>query len=307
MSDTETYLASFHGLDIGLVYNLPSNVRIYLYCTPGKPVSAEIVNEARTWGIATLPEYDAEGKFMTRLFLRSLSKGKESPYCVFSGNLVAENMNRVPDLYFEEEENGDFRTGLYHLPVNFRRVFLRDHYSSVASRRYQAGDIEELDRNVLSRKLAKQSHDDEASGFLYYFLSPSGLRQKRYANLSFVVVPSQVGYESYTTLFRTRKQKSVPESRVCYPDIDDRSVPNSQDQRDHKKVLKIRKDMGGFYLSDVVRMLCHRHPDARITLVISACRSFHPDLPGVVRHNQKKTAQIDAISYYRHFGKRGLF
>jgi hypothetical protein len=86
-----------------------------MYCSPGKPISAEVVNEARTWKIATMPRYDKKGKFMTDLKLREDGPGKEHFYCVFSGNLMEENMNRVPDLYFEEEDDQDFRTGLYHL------------------------------------------------------------------------------------------------------------------------------------------------------------------------------------------------
>ena len=123
----DTYLLSFHGLDIGLVYNLPTNVRVYMYCSPGKPISAEVVNEARTWKIATMPRYDKKGKFMTDLKLREDGPGKEHFYCVFSGNLIEENMNRVPDLYFEEEDDQDFRTGLYPSTMSFQTCIFTRH------------------------------------------------------------------------------------------------------------------------------------------------------------------------------------
>ena len=49
------YLMSFHGMDIGLIYNLPKNVRVYMYCL-GKQVDAADWNEAITWYTATMNE-----------------------------------------------------------------------------------------------------------------------------------------------------------------------------------------------------------------------------------------------------------
>lgn len=293
----ESYLASFHGLDVGLIYNIPKNVRIYMYCVPGKPISAEIVNEARTWDIATLPDYDRQGKFMTNLLLRQDGPSVEWPYCVFSGNLVEEDMNRVPDLYFEDDEEGDFRTGLFHLPASFRRVFLRDHFSGVDQKLYQAGDIEELNSEILHNCLLKQSRSEKVSGFLHYFLEPSTLKKKRYEKLPFVVVPNSQCYESYNTLLNTQKPSKVAPNRIRY-EIDDKSIPNTNSKKEVKRVLKIRKQMEGLYLSDIVRILCERHYNEFITIIVSACRCFHDDLSTSVKDNQRKTARVDAKTYY---------
>ena len=100
------YLISFHGLDVGLIYNLPLNIRVYMYCYPGKPVDATNCNEATTWYMATKSKYDIKGTYMKDLKL-TIGDNKYQQLCVFSGNLTEENMNRIPDLYFEDDI-GDF-------------------------------------------------------------------------------------------------------------------------------------------------------------------------------------------------------
>ena len=151
------YLMSFHGMDIGLIYNLPKNVRVYMYCFAGKQVDAADWNEAITWYTATMNEekYDKEGKFMKKLTLTLDSnnpKSKCAQYCVFSGNLVNFDLNRIPDLYLEDEKYS-FKSGLYNLPARFERIFLKDKYSSIDDKFYKPGDKASISVNQLHKKL----------------------------------------------------------------------------------------------------------------------------------------------------------
>lgn len=299
----ETYLVSFHGMDIGKIYNLPRNVRVYMYCYPDKAITANFENEARTWEIATSQNIDREGKFMTKLKIYDDDLDKKVPYCVFSGNLKENDLNRVPDLYFEDEE-GDFKTGLYHLPCKFKRVFIKNHFSSVDKKSYNPGDIEELNSSILNKKLKELANSKgEATGFLKYFLEPSSLNRKKYSDLSFVVVPDSTTYESYSDLLKKTPRSQIKNTKLRKPDETyDISVPNTQVPSEIKTVMRIQKEIKGFYLSDLIRYLCNKHPTAYITIVISACRCFYT-LPKTVRTNQMKTTQVSALEYYKKYSK----
>ena len=317
------YLMSFHGMDIGLVYNLPRNVRIYLYCYPGKQVDATDCNEAFTWYIGTNNNYDDKGKYMKDLKL-TIGKSKYQQYCVFSGNLVDENMNRIPDLLFEDEYS-DFRTGLFELPVKFNRVFIKDKYSSVDKKLYKPGDIQELDVNKFHNKLKpyikknKQIIDD---GFISYFITPSTLNIN-YKKLDFIIVPQVETYNSHIDLcYKTGapiQKKGIPKIQNKRIELEkkkirkkknnikyDTSTVNTQNKQDIRKILKIKKNYDGLFLSDIVRFLCNKNPSKHITLIISACRSFHNNTPKRVKINQSKTAFVNVDEYLKKYVKKDL-
>lgn len=304
----QNYLLSFHGADIGKIYNLPKNVRVYMYCFPNKPITANHANEARTWQIATQDHYDPRGRFMTRLKVYDDELDTKVPYCVFSGNLMEDDLNRVPDLCFEDEE-GDFRTGLYHLPARFRRVFVKNCRSR--GRSYNPGDIEELDSRVLNQTFKKvadtSSVDESATGFARYFLEPGTLEKKKYKDLTFVVIPHSDTYQSYLDLAHrvrgaviTRNKKSRAPTHEY-----DTSVPNTKDKMDSREVKRLEKETGGVFLSDIVRHLCNQHPHDFITIIVSACRCFNY-MPKGVYKNQLKTTIVSASEYYRAFSKKDV-
>ena len=153
MSKTfKEYLLSFHGTDSGLIYNLPKNVRVLLYCQQGKELSACDVNEARTWYIATTKFRDPEGKFLKSLKIYDDGDTLAKQYCVFSGNLWRENLNRIPDILLDDEQN-DFRTGLFTMPVRFNRIFLKNYYSETDKKMYRPGQISEIKTSRISSKV----------------------------------------------------------------------------------------------------------------------------------------------------------
>lgn len=311
---------SFHGLDIGLIYNLPKNVRVFMYCFSGKEVDAADWNEAATWYTASLDEkkYDKEGKFMEKLTLTLDSnnpKSKCAQYCVFSGNLSKYDMNRVPDLYLEDEKY-DFKTGLYNLPARFQRIFLKDKYSSVDNKYYKPGDKSKIDVKIFNTKIKpfiKKNKDLPEEGFLTYFLNPGSLNLK-INKLDFVVVPDPKYFNSYIDLqrktenlkeisssFRIPKRKSDKHLLENYQwDI---SIPNTNDNLEIKKINRIKKSLKGVYLSDVIRYLCLKNPDKFITIIVSSCRKFHFQIPKNVIKNQKKTSTISTSEYIRKYSK----
>lgn len=315
------YLLCFHGMDVGLVYNLPRKVRVFMYGFPGKAMEATDCNEATTWYMATNSKYDEDGKFMEDLRLTIGDKRYEQ-YCVFSGDLTSADANRVPDLFFEDEAR-IFRTGLFELPARFKRVFLKESYSSVDKRFYKPGDQRKLNVQTLHEALepiTKKGAKFPKKGFVTYFLEPGKIGNRRLKSLNFVLVPQPKYYHSYLDLCRSagkvipgsyvstksqrkRKQKKgIPKlsghrvpSRSKYKY--DTSIPNTKNTREAKIVQTIVQENQGLYLSDVVRFLCDRHPEGQITLVVSACRVFHSQLPGPVKRRQSATARMTVSQY----------
>lgn len=339
----KNYLMSFHGMDIGLVYNLPKNVRVFMYCFPGKPVDAADWNEALTWYVATMDEekYDKEGKFMKRLTLTLDSDKKNSKcaqYCVFSGNLANDDLNRIPDLFLEDEES-DFKTGLYKLPIKFQRIFLKDKYSSIDDKFYKPGDKVDIDIKTLHQKIkpfTKKNKDLPYDGFLAYFVNPGSFEYK-FKDLDFVVVPKSKSYYSYIDLCRktnkpilginikksrldklnskdpiTLKKTSfrIPERKSKTKSIEkylyDVSTPNTNIESEKERVLKLQKKNKGLYLSDVIRYLCNKNPDTFITIIVSSCRVFEDGIPKNVINNQKKTATVSTSEYIKKYAKRDI-
>ena len=323
----KNYLLSFHGLDVGLVYNLPKNVRIYMYCYSGKEVDAVDWNEAATWYTASLDskKYDKEGKFMQKLTLTLDSanpKSKCSQYCVFSGNLSKYDMNRIPDLYLEDEQF-NFKTGVYDLPVRFQRIFLKDKFSSLDNKFYKPGDKANIDVEIFNKKIkpfTRKKKDLPDEGFLTYFINPGALN-KKINKLDFVVVPNPKYFYSYidlarktnklfsnkdpiklkNTSFRIPKKKSDKHYLENY--LWDVSTPNTNEKKEAKKIKKIQQHTKGLYLSDVIRYLCNKNPDKFITIIVSSCRKFHDELPSNVIKNQKKTAMISTDTYLKKYAK----
>jgi len=318
--ESKHYLCSFHGMDVGLIYNLPKNVKIFLYCYPGKPVDATDCNEASTWYMATRSDYDKKGKFMKDLKLTIGPKKYKNykQYCVFSGDMGKYDLNRIPDLYFEDEDK-DFRTGLFNLPAKFQRIFIKEKYSSIDKKLYKPGDKSDIDSNLLHNKLkpyTKKYKDLPESGFLSYFVEPGTLYGKKFKDIDFVVIPKSKSYFSYLELCKKtnkkiEKTKGIPnnlikgdpikiknkEFRIGKKYKHDISVPNSKDSKEIKIINKIVKENKGLYLSDMVRFLCNKHKNTHITIVISACRVFHDDLPKNVMKRQMKTASISVDKY----------
>lgn len=316
----KNYLMAFHGLDIGLVYNLPKNVRVFMYCFSGKEVDAADWNEAATWYTATLDEkkYDKEGKFMEKLTLTldsSKPNSKCAQYCVFSGNLSKHDMNRIPDLFLEDEQY-NFKTGLYNLPARFQRIFLKDKYSSVDNKYYKPGDKSKIDVKTFNTKIKpfiKKNKDLPDDGFLTYFVNPGSLNQK-INKLDFVVVPDPKYFNSYIDLERkTKKLRKLTDSfRIPRRKSDkhflenyqwDISIPNTSDNKDIKKINRIKKSTPGVYLSDVIRYLCLKNPDKFITIIVSSCRSFHYNIPKNVIKNQQKTSTVSTSEYIKKYAK----
>ena len=191
---------------------------------------------------------------------------------------------------------------MYHLPCKFKRVFIKNHYSSVDKKYYNPGDIEELNPKILHSKLKNVTED--ASGFLKYFLAPKTLNSQKYRDLNFVVIPDSNTYESYLDLEHKISGIKLKKSTRTPTNDYDKSVPNTQIIKDYKKVLKIQKEIKGIYLSEIVRYLCNKHGDSYITIIISACRCFYDDIPKDVKLNQKKTTRLDALSYYKNYSKK---
>tara|TARA_B100000424_G_scaffold270806_1_gene271202 strand:+ start:1966 stop:2937 length:972 start_codon:yes stop_codon:yes gene_type:complete len=317
----EHYLMSFHGLDVGLVYNLPKNVKVFLYCYPGKPIDATNCNEASTWYMATRSNYDNKGEYMKDLKL-TIGDKKYEQFCVFSGNHGKHDLNRVPDLYLEDEQK-DFRSGLFNLPVRFQRVFTKEKYSSIDKKLYKPGDKADIDVELLHKKLrpfTKKYTDLPEEGFLSYFVSPNSLYNKKFKDIDFIVVPKVKTYNSYIDLCKKANKKfektyGIPQKEIIKDKQPvkiknkeirygnkynyDISTPNSKDPKDIKKINEIVKNVPGLYLSDVIRILCNKHPESHITLTVSACRSFHSKLPISVQINQKKTSRMNVDEFFK--------
>ena len=287
----QDYMISFHGMDIGLVYNLPKNVRVVMYCLPGKTVSACDANEARTWYVATTPRRDLRGNYLKALKIFWDENKKALPYCVFSGNLQKYDMNRIPDILLKPEFN-DFKTGLFHLPARFNKVYLKDGICKTTGKSHQTGDIEKVDYRQFHKSIANHTNAhvnfDEHS-FIHHFLRPGTLKKRRLGTLGFVVVPQTNTYWSHAKLTEaTRRLKR-------------KSTPNTKTSKDIAVVREIATREKGLHLSDVIRTLIRANPDQFITLVVTVCRSFHDELPQRVRANQEQTSRITIQEYLKNY------
>ena len=333
MKSIKTYkefLLSFHGTDCGLIYNLPKNVRVLLYCKHGEELSACDVNETRTYYVATTKYRDPKGHFLKMLKVMDDTPHQQQ-FCVFSGNLWKENLNRMPDILLDEERN-DFRTGLFTMPVRFNRIFLRDHYSKTDKKTYHPGEVTPIEPEIFHQQLKPFTHKKTKlprRGFLTYFIRPFQLDKKSYASLDFVIVPENQHFSSHSELkeltkcskictseFRVQqnpvmnRDSSVTnpvmnrDSSVTNPVINfDSSVINSdklKDIRDVKAIIKYEKGKG-IFLSTVVRHLCQKHPNTFITIVATVCRVYHPDLDASIRKNQDKTASVSIDEYIKKY------
>tara|TARA_B100000497_G_C7615896_1_gene369896 strand:- start:305 stop:1147 length:843 start_codon:yes stop_codon:yes gene_type:complete len=278
-----------------------------MYCLPGKAVSAADVNEARTWYVASHVNRDPLGKYLKDLRVYWDEDKKPLPFCVFSGNLKDEDMNRLPDILLDTEYN-DFKTGLFELPVRFQRIFLKNHYSDTEKKHFQSGDSIIVDPNKLNNALklqSKQKHKEiKDNTFLSYLLKPGTLNTRPYSSLDFVVVPTPEYYWSYSKLlFKTganmRKKDELP-----------KSIPNTKNKKEVKIIKNIvngeRGNEKGLYLSDVIHLLKNKHPNSFITLIVTACRIYHPDLTTNLRNNQEKTAQINVDTYLKQYASKDI-
>lgn len=319
----EHYLMSFHGLDIGLTYALPKNVRVFMYCYPGKPIDATECNESLTWYVATMNDYDDDAKYLKQLRL-TIGDDKYQQLCAFSGNLCKEKMNMVPDLYLEDERS-DFRTGLYHLPARFDRVFIRDKYSSVDNTFYKAGQRSKLDIQLMHQKLKpyiKKNAELPNQGFYTYFINPGSMDKIKYKDLDFVIVPQPRYFFSYFDLCkRTGKPfehtKGIPQYIVKKSPVKirnrkqrgsqplfDHSSPNSNNAKHIQTIQTIQQKLPGVYLSDVIRLLCNKHPTSHITITVSACRSFYDIVPKSVQVNQQHCSRISVNKYLMKYAHK---
>ena len=312
MSKTfKEYLLSFHGTDSGLIYNLPKNVRVLLYCQHGKELSACDVNEARTWYVATTKFRDPAGKFLKALKIFDDDDPKDRQYCVFSGNLWRENLNRIPDILLDDEQN-DFRTGLFTMPVRFNRIFLKNYYSQTDKKMYRPGQVSQIKPEEFHQKLkpyTKKKAELPHRGFLSYFIRPIELKKKPYGGLDFVIVPNADFYKSHSEL--KTLTKDIPPSTDPFRVKNDSSIKfdasviNSDKATDIKIVKKIIKSEkgSGVFLSSVIRYLCQENPNTYITIVATVCRLYHPDLTKNLKNNQSKTAEIKTTEYVKKYAK----
>lgn len=295
------YMLSSHGVDVGMVYNLPKHVRVIMHCKPGKEVSAEDFNEARTWYVASKTYHDKKGAYLKDLRIVDEGSKRARQFCVFSGDHVKEDLNRLPDLMLEDEDV-DFRTGVYQLPVRFTRVFLRDREEG--GKFYRAGDKEDLDPktfNTLLEPYTRKGAKLKKGSLFSYLLEPGGLANKKYKDLQFVVVPTSRYHHSYAEM--KRQGRIVLQDKKYRVGVNvklhDTSAYNTKIKSEQTKLKRIKKD--GVMLSDVIRFLCNKHKGEPITLVVSACRSFDPKLPQHVRQNQCATARCSINCFLKKY------
>lgn len=309
------FLLSFHGTDCGLTYNLPKNVRVLLYCKHGQELSACDVNESRTYYVATTKHRDPEGEFLKMLKIMEDDSPKQQQFCVFSGNLWEENLNRMPDILLDEERN-DFRTGLFTMPVRFNRIFLRDHYSKTDKKTYRPGEVTPIKPEIFHQQLkpfTKKKAELPEKGFLTYFIRPAQLAKKSYSSLDFVIVPDNQYFHSHSELKKLTKKSKPCESnfRVHQDSVVnfDSSVINSEKPKDIRDVKAIIDDEKGkgIFLSTVVRYLCHKYPNTFITIIATVCRVYHPNLDKSIRKNQHKTATVTIDEYIKKYANKDVY
>jgi len=277
-----------------------------MQCDPGQPVIASEENETKLWYTSSRKKYDIEGRFLKPLRMEELNYEYNRQFCVFSGNLGEYSMNKVPDLVLNDD-GGDFRTGLYNLPVKFRQVFIRDYKSSYFKRRFKPGDTVECDiHRALRRLLNPKSGKRNMSDFIRYFLRPKELNSKCYGDLKFIVIPDNETYNSHATLtsrvVKSKREKSASRENIHQGNAPDLSVPNCEQEYDTAIMTDIRSG-SKLMLSDVVRYLCAQHPDEYITLIVSACRCWHPDIPNSAKSNQCTYEKVHMDKYLRSFAE----
>ena len=94
-----------------------------------------------------------------------------------------------------------------------------------------------------------------------------------------------------------KKMKGIPLEKYQW----DISVPNTNINKEIKKIKKIKNDIEGLYLSDLIRYICNKNPNKHITLIVSSCRSFYDDLPNNVIKNQKKISTVSTDEYIKKY------
>ena len=294
------YLLSFHGTDIGLTYELPPNVRVLMYCLPGKAVSACDANEARTWAVATDPHLDAAGSYLRGLRVFWDEDRKPLPYCVFSGNLRDQGLHRLPDVMLDTEFN-DFKTGLFQLPARFDKVMLKDQHGATPEEHHQPGDVVRISSKRMHRALRRHTRahaelDDDS--FLHNFIRPGALGDRPLNTLSYVVVPRSRYYCSHSRL----RAVATNTPRASSPNTSAPAAARAVQTLAHPDPARHRP----LFLSDVIRLLRGRNPGRFLTVVASVCRSYHDDIPTTVQRRQHTTPRLTIADYLRHHAANDL-
>lgn len=323
-----TYFLSSHGIDIGMIYSLPKDVRVIMHCTSGEVVSACNLYEAALWH-ASLDNHSNDE------YLKVLDNYQ---YCVYSGNLPEEQMNRIPDLILSQETQ-NFVTGLYESGVNYNVVITAPRCSEgVKGNIKEFGEITKLDKNYLKKnfkiimdkggKIDSLPQGDQ--DFVNYFLRPVNQKNTSIEKLKFLILPEQPKFKSFYSLVSIMGRKNSIESCSMgkkIPEIQDeyRKKPMNVALKnggqiivnpDEKKIdlpswlkneniiKKIRENVetneksylsNNIYLSDLIRFLCNINKGKFITIVLSACRS-HPNPTGISLSSEYK-------EYYNFLGR----
>ena len=181
----------------------------------------------------------------------------------------------VPDLIFEDEDE-DFRTGLYNLPARFQRTFLNDTLENNIL--YQTGETEDVNVQQLHRRIEKYVLDDapeitRRDELLSTLISPKSIKSVRYNRLGYALTPKP---ETYYSLRRIRWLMIEPESttikeanRGPYD-----PVPNNQKVIDELKQKRFDEFSNKpLRLSHIIKYLHDLNNQQPFDIVLSACRT----------------------------------
>ena len=298
------YLFSSHGVDLGFSYVLPKNVRVILPCMRTS-VSANDETDSKLWS-SFIDKPDLDLTYLDNILINNLDPNRK--YCVFSGNLTANKMNIIPNLFLSPEEN-NFKTGFIKAPLNLKRAFLKDYYSKTDNKQYLSGEIVDLDMMELKRKLDNPDSNFADKGFMRYFINPGRLNNMEFKDLNFIILNDPNNYKSFDYFQRSiypdqkfnnlnyeipidkndkfRKpddqkfDKEINQKYVTYDTIyfkDIKEIPLDKkgfviQEIDNLKNIIKRKN-NGYFISDVIRHVCNQdeNKDKFITITFSVCR-----------------------------------
>jgi len=273
------YYVSAHGYGDSGTFNLPYNVRVIMLCSSDT--------------FATCPESDLKllysmsknfGKNLEKLnenynFAKPVGIGhKQHDVCVYSNNFNKEylienkilnknasfpidDQGQCPDLILHDERI-DFKTGVFHVPLSLKRIYINDHYSKEKNTIIKSGTEEMIDANIIFAKglVDKTKGDIPINKLEQLMITPLP---------SYIDSPKEENEDEKTKVlnFMNKNKQSINNAMNYILRLNSVVVPDPNKY----EPLESFKCSDKLYLSDIAESLSKKNPNKIVSIFVAAC------------------------------------
>jgi hypothetical protein len=269
------YFLSYHGGDDDQRYKLPANVRVLMLAAPD---AAMLTYEQQEYllQISSLQNYDPSLSTLYAIYNTYDQNRGESTQSynlsVFTG--LCSQYNTIDDLILKDEDL-EFRTGTFKVPMHFNRVYLDNYVSGTErddSKKFKAaGTIEDIPNNVFLDNARLSNYDIHNYRTQLY----NKMLIRKFPSVSAVIYPNSEldadnvdQMEELTGLFNMQKTKNILWNTFRLKSV---IVPHSD------CILDIRPHpINGIRLSRVIRKLVEleENKNKMVTIFLASCRTY---------------------------------